>query len=192
MNTLFHYLLSVEDFRRKQGQRISLAAFLEMTILAGLSGHFGINSITRFMKNNEEYFTNRYNLQYGVPSIATVFTNLNKLPYDQLNKALSGWMAQFLEDKTDLWIAIDGKALCSTVTDQHGNKQNYKSIVSMFCRELGVVVTSSSIENKKENEGEAARQLIEQFEAKGMTFTMDALHCQKKRSKPSWSHQMIT
>ena len=190
MLSLFTYLSEVKDFRRKQGQRISLGAFLEMVTLAGLSGYFGINSIARFIKNNETFFVQRYQLQHGVPSLATVFNILKDLPYEELNNALRKWMEQYVETRSDLWIAIDGKALCSTVTDKHGKKQNYKSIVSMFSKEKGIVLSAKSIEKKKEQEGGAARDLIRVFEGKGMTFTMDALHCQKKRLKPSWSQEM--
>jgi len=190
MKTLVDFLSEIEDYRRKQGQRISLRNFLEMVVLAGMSGHFGINSISRFIKNNEDFFITRYNLQHGVPSLATVFNILKQLPYEQLNESLSKWMKQYVEDHSDLWVAIDGKALCSTVTDHHGSKQNYKSIVSMFCGHKGVILSAKSIENKEAHEGQAARELIEQFEGKGMTFTLDALHCQKKLLKPSWSLEM--
>ena len=56
---------------------------------------------------------------------------------------------------------------------------------------MGIVLDTVSIETKKENEGQAARDLITQFESKGMTFTLDALHCQKKQSAVSWSQEMI-
>ena len=68
--------------------------------------------------------------------------------------------------------------------------QNYKSMVSMFCSEKGIVISARSIENKKSHEGEAVRMLIEQLELKGMVFTMDALHCQKKQRNISWSQEM--
>jgi len=190
MKTLFEYLLEVKDFRRAQGKRISLAAFLEMVVLAGMSGHFGINGISRFFKNNEAYFIDRYNLSHGVPSQGTIFNNLKTISQDGMNTALSKWMKQYVSSKDDLWVAIDGKALASTVVDQHGSQQNYKSMVSLFSQKMGVVLGAVSIENKKAHEGQAARDLINLLELKGLTFTMDALHCKKKQLKPSWSQEM--
>ena len=61
----------------------------------------------------------------------------------------------------------------------------------MFCTKKGIVIDTKSLENKKENEGLTAREMILQCELKGVTFTMDALHCQKKQSKLSWSQEMI-
>jgi hypothetical protein len=191
MKTLYDYLLEMKDFRRAQGKRISLAAFLEMSVLAGMSGHFGINSISRFIKNNETFFIERYNLLHGVPSKTTVFKMLRDLPFDNFSAVLRNWMFQFVESNSDLWIAIDGKAIGSTLVNKNDSKQNFKSMVSLFSKKAGVILDAVSIETKKENEGQAARDLIAQFESKGMTFTMDALHCQKKQSAVSWSQEMI-
>jgi len=132
MKTLFEYLLEIPDFRRDQGKRVPLAAFLEMVILAGMSGHFGINGISRFFKNNEVYFIDRYNLNHGVPSQGTVFNNLKAISQIEMNTALRKWMRQYIPSDDDLWVSIDGKAIGSTVVDQHGSQQNYKSMVSLF------------------------------------------------------------
>lgn len=191
MKTLYDFLIQIKDFRRPQGQRISLAAFLEMCVLAGISGHFGINSISRFIKNNEDFFIERYNLIHGVPSKTTVFNIFRDLPFEDLSFALRNWMRQYMKDGSDLWIAIDGKAIGSTLVNKYESKQNFKSMVSMYSKEMGIVLDTISIESKKDNEGQAARDLIGVLESKGMTFTLDALHCQKKQSNLSWSQEMI-
>ena len=80
-------------------------------------------------------------------------------------------MKQFLENKSDVWIAIDGKAIGSTLVNKFESKQNFKSMVSLFSKEIGVVLDAVGMESKKANEGAAARDLIAQFESKGMTFT---------------------
>ncbi|MFZ1846603.1 MAG: hypothetical protein WAU12_06820, partial [Saprospiraceae bacterium] len=79
----------------------------------------------------------------------------------------------------------------STVNDQHSSKQNYVSLVSMFNNNMGIVISASKLENKKSNEGISVRELINNMELKGVSFTLDALHCQKKLSKRSWSQEMI-
>jgi hypothetical protein len=55
---------------------------------------------------------------------------------------------------------------------------------------MGIVVSAATLENKKSNEGNTVRELIDQMELRGVSFTLDALHCQKKQSKPSWSVEM--
>lgn len=93
------------------------------------------------------------------------------------------------QGKSDQWLSIDGKAIKSTVSDQHSSKQNYLSLVSVFNNCMGIVISAGTLENKKNNEGNTVRELIEQMELKGVSFTLDALHCQKQ-SKPSWSVEM--
>jgi hypothetical protein len=188
MKSLFDCLKSVKDHRRAQGQRTPFYAFLEMIVLAGMSGHFGFRPISRFIYNNQVFFIERYNLQHGVPAYATLRNFTKEIEYNELCVALHEWCSQYIEE--DDWIAIDGKVMASTVTNSHDSKQNYKSMVSSFCNKKGIVINTESFENKKENEGETARELIRLFENKGVTFTLDALHCQKKLPKLSWSQEM--
>ena len=190
MISLHKHLSEIKDFRRAQGKRISLPSFLEMVVLAGMSGRFGINSISRFINNNSDFFIERYGLLHGVPKKTSVFNILKELSFDDLSKAIQDWAIQFIDKSSDVWVAIDGKVVGSTVTDMHGSKQNYVSIVSLFNTEMGITIGAASIENKTESEGEAARELIKKLEGKGITFTLDAHHCQKKRRKLSWSQEM--
>ena len=52
-------------------------------------------------------------------------------------------MSQYLDFKKHPWLSIDGKALGCTVVNKHGSKQNFQSIVSLFSKELGVVIYST-------------------------------------------------
>ena len=170
-----------------------MVPMLEMIVLAGMSGRFGVNPVTRFISNNESFFIDRYNFNNGVPSQTTVHNFIKALDFEQLNTLLSNWMAEVMElqDQSNQWISIDGKAIRSTVNDQHSSKQNYVSLVSMFNNNMGIVISASKLENKKSNEGISVRELINNMELKGVSFTLDALHCQKKLSKRSWSQEMI-
>lgn len=188
MKSLYECLNVVKDHRRAQGQRTPMSAFLEMIVLAGMSGHFGFRPISRFITKNEAFFVERYKLEHGTPAYATLRNFTKELDYKSLCSSLLAWGSQYLEQEE--WISIDGKAIGSTVTDCHDSQQNFKSMVSMFCNKKGIVINSLSIEMKKDHEGQAARDLIALCELKGITFTMDALHCQKKRRKPSWSQEM--
>jgi len=188
MKSLFDCLQLVKDHRRAQGQRTPLYAFLEMIILAGLSGHFGLRPISRFISNNNEFFIERYGLQHGVPGYTNICNFIHGLNHNELCIALHEWCSQYIEE--DDWVSFDGKVMASTVTNSNDSKQNYKSMVSAFCNEKGIVLNTKSFENKKENEAETARELIKLFENKGVIFTLDALHCQKKLRKPSWSQEM--
>ena len=189
MKALYEYLKEVKDHRRAQGKRTPMSAFLEMIILAGMSGHFGFRGISRFITSNESFFVERYNLDHGTPAYATLRNFMKELDFDSINSAFSKWALQYIEGEA--WVSIDGKAIGSTVTNSQTSKQNFQSMVSLFCSESGLVLNTTSIESKKEHEGQAARELIALFDKQGITFTLDALHCQKKQRKPSWSQEMI-
>lgn len=190
MKSLVSFLSLIPDHRRAQGQRVPFYSFLEMIILAGMSGQFGIRPVSRFIQHNSTFFEHRYNLHHGVPKGSSVQNFVSSLDYNQLNQALYEWTKQYLS--SDAWLSIDGKAIGSTVTDKFGKLQNFKSMVTIFCTDKQIVVNTKSIESKKANEEACARDLIKQLEIRGVTFTMDALHCKKKQPKRSWSQEMIT
>ena len=127
--------------------------------------------------------------QVKLPNYSGINYFMNGLEYSELNKVLEKWMSQYMKGE-DIWMSIDGKVLGSTVTNSNNSAQNYKSIVSMFIKEKGIILTTKGYENKKENEIQTARDLIETLEIKGITMTLDALHCQKKRRKVSWWEEM--
>lgn len=187
MKTLYESLKEVKDPRRAQGIRTPLAAFLEMIILAEMSGNYSIRSVSRFIDRNRTFFSQRYELA-TTPSYGTLRDLLKILDYKVLNNVLRDWCSQFMSEQD--WIAIDGKAIKSTVTNKQDAAQNYLSMVSMFCSKRNIVLDTQGFENKKEHEIKTARDLINDCELKGVTFTMDALHCQKKQSKISWSQEM--
>jgi len=114
MKPLVDFLAQVPDWRRAQGKRINLSNFLEMLVLAGLSGRFGIRDSARFIKSNAAFFIDRYNLLQRT-SQTILYNRLELIDFKSFNQAINKWVMQFLtEDEADLWLAIDGKALKST------------------------------------------------------------------------------
>ena len=115
MKSLSHFLSSVPDPRRKQGQRISLPNFLSMVILGNMSGHTSLQSLSRFFKNNQQYFTDTFGLMHGVPGYTRTRTLLEVIDFEALNGAFTNWSMQFL-DQGD-WVHMDGKSMSSTVSN---------------------------------------------------------------------------
>ena len=192
MKGLSYFIKQIHDPRRNQGTRFPFDSFIFMIMLANMSGYFGQNEIFRFIDNNKKFFIRRFNLPHGVPGITRVKTFIRNLDFIELHKAFDQWTAQFISDKNGHWVSIDGKCLGSTVSDAHGQKQNYIAVVTLFSHNLGIGLKATTFENKKGNEIQAARDIIETIKDKGYVLTLDALHCQKKRSKPSWIQEMST
>ncbi|NNF81667.1 MAG: ISAs1 family transposase [Flavobacteriaceae bacterium] len=190
MKGLSYFILKMDDPRRKQGTRYPFDSFIMMILLANMSGYFGQNEIFRFIDYNKSFFIKRFNLPHGVPAITRVKTFLRNMNYQSVQNVFDQWASQFVDPSADQWVSIDGKCLASTVSNANDQKQNYISIVTMYAQALGVGFKSTAFENKKGNEIQAAIELIESIEEKGYILTLDALHCQKKRSKPSWIQEM--
>lgn len=76
-------------------------------------------------------------------------------------------------------IALDGKALGSTVQDCYRSAQNFVSVVSACVHGRADVIGQISFENGKTSEIGSVRDLLKQLDVVGVWFTMDALHCQK-------------
>ena len=188
MKSLTHFLSTIPDPRRKQGQRIDLASFLTMVILGNMSGVTGLQGLARFFVNNKDYFEQKFHLFHGVPGYTRTRTLLMQIDFNALNAAFTDWSMQFLEPND--WVSIDGKGLKSTLSDYLESYQNFHAIVSAFCKKKGINLTSGKYQNKKTSELRTVEQILEVFENKGVVITLDALHCQKKRPKPSWSLEM--
>ena len=111
------------------------------------------------------------------------------LDFDHLNRAFQAWAAQHLRVPTGSWVALDAKAIRSTVSDYNSAYQDFVCLVSAFTQQQGLVLASARYHSKATSEVVVTRTLIETLvEAlglKGVVFTLDALHCRKKPSRRS-------
>ena len=111
--------------------------------------------------------------------------------YEKLNNVFNSWVRE-QGIATGCAIAGDGKSLRSTVSNHDNHQQSFISMVSLFSQEQGVVVGVAIMDNKKESEIGVIQELISQLKLENHLFTLDALHCQKKQSKPSFRATMTT
>lgn len=191
MRTLQQHLSLIPDHRKANGKRFAYVPMLEMIILAGMSGYFGINSISRFIKNHKNFFMDRYQFEKDVPGKTMIFNFLKDLDFNAVSAALSAWMDEVLgNDLEGQVVNVDGKSISSTLSGTYSSQQNFVSIVTLYAAELGVVIGSEALENKKSNEVAAFHNLLDKLELKGAILTFDALYCKKKPRKLSWPQEM--
>jgi hypothetical protein len=182
--TLVTYLKQVPDFRRAEGKRYPLPTLLVMIIMAIMSGRYGYRSIARFMDANRKALITQLGLQRPeMPSHVTVRTILEGIDFGQLNKAFRQWILSHLDREEHADVALDGKAIRSTVSDYDRPYQDFVGLVSAFASRQGVVLDSGQYSNKNSGEAEVGEQVIERLievlELQGVTFSMDALYCKK-------------
>lgn len=178
---LLDFLSGFTDPRRPQGQRHPLPVFLLMIVMAIISGEQGLKGFARFMRSNEEELTATFGLKHGVPKFNTTRTLLQSIQVEELAARFGQWMRQHFPPNHEVWLAMDGKALRSTVSNAQGSLQSFVYVVSVFAQHSGLVQSVSSFESGKAYEAAAVRDLIQKLGFKDAVFTLDALHCQKKR-----------
>ncbi len=173
----------IKDPRRGQGLRTDLHQMLLMIIASYLCGQTGYRGVHRFCTINSKYFEESLGLRHGVPchmGFARLIPQLNK---EELIKAFACWSKGYVPLEEKDWIAVDGKALGSTLKDSQGSKQDFEGVVSLFAHKSGLVKSVEHYRKKSKGEGEAplARHLMSELKNMGLIFTMDAGNTQKKQ-----------
>ncbi len=79
-------------------------------------------------------------------------------------------------------MAMDGKGIKSTLVGGSSSYQNFVSMVSVYSHHHGWVVRHQVMENKHKSEVEVVQELVKELSGSQVVVTLDALHCQKKRS----------
>ena len=170
----------IKDPRRKQGQRYSLESLLIIILMGILSGYQSIKGLARFAKSNEEELTQALELKHGVPKFNTLRDLLQHLDAHVLASCFIGWVRNYHPNWGDEFIALDGKAVKSTVSGGNTSLQNFVAVVSAFGHHSEMVYGMQSYENGKSAETQRVRDLIEKLGLKDKIFTLDALHAKKK------------
>jgi len=185
-NRLVKVLSELEDPRRGEGQRHSLPFVLIIVIMATMSGYYGYRAIGDFITRNEKDLIKYFKPKHGrLASYSTVRRVMIGIDYDDLNDKFYNWAKDYVKVAIGDWLSLDGKAIRGTVSNGKTSKQKFLSLISVFCEKSGSVLCVGKINNSKESEIPKVKELIKQLGLKGVVFTIDALHCQKKQQKPS-------
>ncbi|GAK51676.1 hypothetical protein U14_02921 [Candidatus Moduliflexus flocculans] len=184
--TLIEHLQTIPDFRRKQGRRYPLTALLLITIMSIMSGRCRYREIAAFAKANQKDLLTFFHLKRKrLASHVTFREAIKGVDFDDVITAFNQWASQYVTLAPEEWLAIDGKALASTVTEYDSSYQNFVALVSVFSHKRGQVFRAAKLENQKSSEIPAVQGLIAALDLQGVVFSLDALHCQKKPSPPS-------
>lgn len=175
---LSSFLEEVPDTRIKKGQRYSMNQLLSIVIMGIISGEKGIRGFERFAKMSEPELVKALKLKHGVPSYGTFHTLFENLDFANLNSVFMNWSKQYIP-KID-HIAIDGKALKSTLKDGTSSSQSFIMLVNAFSVETKMVISQKSFNNGKAHEGKYVLKLLEKLDLSEKTISMDAGLCEKK------------
>lgn len=191
--TLIEALQSIPDPRRSAGQRYPLWVFLLLIILGTMSGYRGYRGLARFMLCHQGHLAERLGLKRSqLPSYSTIRRLLLAIDFNAVAVVFTQWaIAAGLVQAGDN-CAVDGKGLENTLTQAHSAEQNFVNVVSVFQLEQGIVVGQAAFNNHDKSEIQVVYELLERLQVSGVTFSLDALHAQKKRLSSCTSKAMTT
>ena len=180
---LIERLKKITDYRKSKGRRHALWLVLALVLLGSLCGYRGYRPLADFSQLHWANLCELLELprETRIPSYSTFRRVLHRVDFEPLLELFNAWSQQFMQLQEQTWVAADGKSIKSTLNDYSESYQNFISTVSAFTHESGVVLRLQVMENKKTSEIEVVRQLITALAGDPVVFTLDALHCQKKR-----------
>lgn len=190
--TLIDYLKLIPDERSPHGLRHPLWLVLLIIIMGMMSGYWGYRQLGRFVERHRRELIARLQIPKArVPSYSVIRRVMVNLDYQELQRVFNQWSQQYSLIPSSQWVSIDGKSLKNTVTNYDNAKQNFINCVSAFSHQRKLVLGVKMMENKESSEISIVRDLIELLDLKGVVFTFDALHCQKKLYPQSLNQAMI-
>jgi len=175
-------LSEIKDFRSPKGLRHTLPVVLLLVIMGAMSKAIKNREIERFGKSNMAEICSQLGLsKERLPSHVTISKVMKGIGYKEHTYIFNEWANQYVSIEAKDAVAIDGKAMKSTVENYSENQQDFVSHVTAFCLKRGEVIGCMGMQNKKTSEIEVVRELIKVLDIEDVVFTMDALHSQKKQ-----------
>jgi hypothetical protein len=189
---LLDALSEIPDPRRAQGQRYPLPHLLLFIVLAIMSGATSYRAMRTFIRERNATLAALYGVGLrAVPALNTVRDLLHRLDADDLEAVFrhhaEGLVTAAASDdaapasRCRPVIALDGKALRQSFDRVSDRKAAH--VLSAFASESALILAHMDVDDKS-NEIPAVEAMIRSLGLSGVIFTVDAMHCQKKHSRP--------
>lgn len=181
---LLVYFSRIKDPRRQQGQRHSLELMLLLTLMSIMSGYIGYRAIGDFVKRNKDELLSLLDPpKKRLPSFDAIRDLLIRIDFNEVSQQFRDWAMQYTDIDYAEWMSVDGKAIGGTTINAGKTGQDFVSLVSVYCAKQKVTIGNAEVINSKDHEIPVVKQLIKTLGLEGVTFTLDALHCQKKQQR---------
>jgi hypothetical protein len=178
-------LATIHDPRRAEGKLYQLPYVLLFSILAIVSGANSYRGICTFIKVHRRKLNKAFKINWQRPPAHTAIRYiLQGLTAADVEKAFREHAAKLNLDAAVSGarvVAFDGKALKGSFDSFNDTKA--KQVLSAFAIDKALVLAHIEIDDKS-NEIPAVQKLLEELDVAGHIVTCDAMHCQKKPSRP--------
>ena len=192
VKSIIEFFEKIPDPRRGAGQRHEQTFVLLLVVMSIMSGYLGYRAIGDFIKRNKKSLLEHLQPKKNrLPSFDTVRRIVQGIDFSVVSKKFQRWACQYINLSVEEWVSIDGKAIKGTVAGASTPNVQFTSLVSVYCSKRKLVLGNHEIKGKKDTEITVVQELLQALELKGVTFTLDALHCQKKQQPSLLKARMI-
>ena len=178
-------LATIPDPRRAEGKRYQLPHVLLFSILAIVSGANSYRGVRTFIMVHRQRLNKAFKLRWKRPPSYTalryILQGLSATDVEKVFREHAANLNLDVAGSTARIIAFDGKTLKGSFDNFNDIKA--KQVLSAFAVDTALVLAHIEIDEKS-NEIPAVQKLLEELDVAGHIITCDAMHCQKKPSKP--------
>ena len=178
-------LATISDPRRAEGKRYQLAHVLLFSILAIVTGANSYRGIRTFIMVHRRRLNKAFKIKWkGPPAHTAIRYILQGLSAADVEKAFREHAASLnlaAAGSGVRVVAFDGKTLKGSFDSFNDIKA--RQVLSAFAVDTALVLAHIEIDEKS-NEIPAVHRLLEELDVAGHVITCDAMHCQKKHSRP--------
>ena len=185
LDPLLSLLATIPDPRRAEGKLYQLPYILLFSIFAIVTGANSYRGIRTFIEVHRARLNKAFKIKWKRPPAHTAIRYiLQGLKGDDVEKVFRDNAAGLNRGAAPAGvriIAFDGKTLRGSF--DNFNDARARQVLSAFATDTALVLAHIEIDEKS-NEIPAAQKLLEELDVAGHIVTCDAMHCQKKPSKP--------
>ena len=182
---LLALLGEVPDPRRAEGKLYKLPYVLLFSILAVVTGGNSFRAIETFITVHRRRLNAAFGLHWkrapAHTAIRYILQGLDPAAVEQVFRRHAAGLQDGIGDPSRRTIAFDGKTLRRSFDNFTDRKA--AQVLHAFDVEAGLVLAHIEIDQKS-NEIPAAQRLLNELQVAHCTITLDAIHCQKKPSRP--------
>jgi hypothetical protein len=178
-------LAAIPDPRRAEGKRYQLPHVLLFSILAIVSGANSYRGIRTFIMVHRQKLNKAFKIRWKRPPAHTalryILQGLNAVDVEKAFREHAASLNLAAARPGARVVAFDGKTLKGSFDSFNDIKA--KQVLSAFAVDTALVLAHIEIDEKS-NEIPAVQKLLEELDVAGHIVTCDAMHCQKKPSRP--------
>jgi hypothetical protein len=182
---LLSLLATIRDPRRAEGKLYQLPHVLLFSLFAMVSGANSYRGIRTYIKVHRKELNKAFKIKWKRPpahtAIRYILQGLGAADVEQAFREHAAELNLAPVGAGVRVIAFDGKTLKGSFDNFNDIKA--RQVLSAFAVDTALVLAHIEIDEKS-NEIPAVQKLLEELDLAGHIVTCDAMHCQKKLSKP--------